>query len=125
MRNVAPLATVTVLPLPSALAFCISIAPPLIVIGFPPVNPVDEAVRMIVPAPVFTIPSIDDVSTLEYVSSPLSTLNVRMFPSNVAVAHAENSVTAAPVIINSFFMVVLSLFFVRKLYHNPSPHQTP
>jgi hypothetical protein len=76
------------------------------------VNPVDDAVRMIVPAPVFTIPSIDDVSTLEYVSSPLSTLNVRMFPSNEAVAHAENIVTATPVIINSFFMVVLSLLFL-------------
>ena len=110
MRNVAPLATVTMLPLPRALAFCISIAPPLIVIGFPPVNEVDAVSRMIVPAPVFTIPSIDDVSTLEYVSSPLSTLNVRMFPSNVAVAHAENIVTAAPVSINSFFIVFLSLF---------------
>jgi hypothetical protein len=91
------------------LAFCISIAPPLIVIGLPLVNPVDEAVRIIVPAPVFTISSIDDVSTLEYVSSPLSTLNVRMFPFNVAVAHAENMVAAAHVIINSLFIVVLSL----------------
>ena len=43
----------------------------------------------IVPGP-FTIPSMDDVSALEYVSSPLSTLNVRMFPSNTGLAVADN-----------------------------------